>query len=200
MNYVIEHLEPELDEWSTLEYLNIAKHVDNRLWLTHLDSHLIRNLPSSIEASEIKRTESNILELCQSNAIEFDKVLLLDPASQVELSPQDASQFKFLLFGGILGDDPPRDRTKELRKFGFQSRHLGPIQMTTDTAVLVAQQVLEHQKPLESLNFVDKPEIKLGKKESVQLPFRYLVNDDGAPTLPDGLLALIRKSNELSLN
>ena len=35
------------------------------------------------------------------------------------------------------GDDPPRDRTSELRKKGFQGRRLGPKQMTTDTAVRV---------------------------------------------------------------
>lgn len=33
------------------------------------------------------------------------------------------------------GDDPPRDRTKELRVLGFPSRRLGPVQMTTDTAL-----------------------------------------------------------------
>lgn len=33
------------------------------------------------------------------------------------------------------------DRTKELRKLGFAGRHLGPIQMSTDTAVNVARRV-----------------------------------------------------------
>ena len=40
------------------------------------------------------------------------------------------------------GDDPPRDRTSELRALGFPSRHLGPIQMTTDTALGVAKRVV----------------------------------------------------------
>lgn len=35
----------------------------------------------------------------------------------------------------VTGDDPPRDRTKELRVLGFPSRRLGPVQMTTDTAL-----------------------------------------------------------------
>jgi hypothetical protein len=42
-------------------------------------------------------------------------------------------------FGGILGDDPPRDRTGILRKDGYPSRHLGPVQMTTDTALGVTK-------------------------------------------------------------
>lgn len=43
------------------------------------------------------------------------------------------------------GDDPPRDRTGELRALGFPTRHLGPIQMTTDTALGVTKLVV-HDK------------------------------------------------------
>ena len=42
----------------------------------------------------------------------------------------------------LLGDDPPRDRTAELRVLGFPGRHLGPIQMTTDTALGVTKLVV----------------------------------------------------------
>jgi len=41
------------------------------------------------------------------------------------------------------GDDPPRDRTGELRKLGFEGRHLKEVQMTTDTAVGVSKRVVE---------------------------------------------------------
>ena len=43
----------------------------------------------------------------------------------------------------LTGDDPPRDRTSELRVLGFPSRHLGPIQITTDTALGVTNLVVE---------------------------------------------------------
>lgn len=43
------------------------------------------------------------------------------------------------------GDDPPRDRTAELRVMGFPARHLGPTQMTTDTALGVTKRVV-HDK------------------------------------------------------
>ena len=43
----------------------------------------------------------------------------------------------------MLGDDPPRDRTSELRVLGFPHRHLGSIQMTTDTALGVTKLVVE---------------------------------------------------------
>ena len=45
----------------------------------------------------------------------------------------------------LIGDDPPRDRTSELRKKGFTGRRLGPKQMTTDTAVRVTRIVVLEQ-------------------------------------------------------
>ena len=35
------------------------------------------------------------------------------------------------------------DRTSELRKKGYQGRRLGPVQMTTDTAVRVTRIVVQ---------------------------------------------------------
>ena len=37
------------------------------------------------------------------------------------------------------------DRTSELRKKGFAGRRLGPIQMTTDTAVRVTRMVIQQK-------------------------------------------------------
>ena len=37
------------------------------------------------------------------------------------------------------------DRTSELRKRGFQGRRLGPVQMTTDTAVRVTRLIVQDQ-------------------------------------------------------
>ena len=45
--------------------------------------------------------------------------------------------------GNTVGDDPPRDRTAELRKLGFPTRHLGSVQMTTDTALGVTKKVVD---------------------------------------------------------
>ena len=52
----------------------------------------------------------------------------------------------------LQGDDPPRDRTSELRKLGFPTRHLGPVQMTTDTALGVTKKVI-HDKGMHSVTF-----------------------------------------------
>ncbi|KAG0005584.1 hypothetical protein BGZ65_010741 [Modicella reniformis] len=113
--------------------------------------------------------------LTMGDRIPHNKVCLLDPASPTVLCPEDGDQFDFYLFGGILGDDPPRDRTSELRKLGFVTRHLGPVQMTTDTAVNVTRIVVEERVPLDQIPFIDHPEIKLRKGETVTMPFRYIV-------------------------
>jgi ribosome biogenesis SPOUT family RNA methylase Rps3 len=77
--------------------------------------------------------------------IPLERVCLLDPRAEAEIAPEDADKFDVFLYGGILGDDPPRDRTGELRRLGFPARHLGPVQMTTDTAVGVTKIVVEDQ-------------------------------------------------------
>jgi len=54
----------------------------------------------------------------------------------------------------FVGDDPPRDRTSELRVLGFPSRHLGPVQMTTDTALGVTKLVVQDKIPLDEIPFI----------------------------------------------
>ena len=73
-----------------------------------------------------------------------------------------------------VGDDPPRDRTGELRKLGFPTRHLGPVQMTTDTALGVTKKVVQDKMRLSDIPYVDFPTIRFNAKESVEMPFRKL--------------------------
>ncbi len=53
-----------------------------------------------------------------------------------------------------VGDDPPRDRTSELRALGFPTRHLGPMQMTTDTALGVTNIVVQDRSAYSSGSIV----------------------------------------------
>jgi ribosome biogenesis SPOUT family RNA methylase Rps3 len=89
----------------------------------------------------------NITKLLSANnpPIPVSKVCLLDPKAPKILAPEDGEpgKFEYFLFGGILGDDPPLDRTGALRALGFEGRHLGPVQMTTDTALAVTKRVVE---------------------------------------------------------
>ena len=56
--------------------------------------------------------------------------------------------------GLLQGDDPPRDRTSELRAHGFPTRHLGPVQMTTDTALGVTKLVVADRVPLNEIPYI----------------------------------------------
>ncbi|KAF2461496.1 SAM-dependent RNA methyltransferase [Lineolata rhizophorae] len=193
--YVVEHLDPELGEWSTLEYKAIARESYEsgaRFILSSVPEEL--ELPDDLKSAEGLSVERTSVEVLYEG--KKDKVCLLDPQAPKELSPTDGDMFDVFLFGGILGDDPPRDRTSELRKKGFEGRRLGPVQMTTDTAVRVTRLVVQDKNPLEGIPYVDYPEIKVNRHESVEMPFRYVQGDDKAPVMPTEMAELIKRDSE----
>lgn len=57
-------------------------------------------------------------------------------------------QLRPLIIPWTAGDDPPRDRTSELRELGYPTRNLGSVQMTTDTAVGVTKAVVGDKSAL----------------------------------------------------
>ncbi|PNS19517.1 Protein arginine N-methyltransferase SFM1 [Sphaceloma murrayae] len=182
-SFVVEHLDPELEEWSSLEYTAIARESETAGCLFYLSSVSPKlKVPSSLQNSEATRVEQRSVEEIFASA--KDRVCLLDPAAKTELSPADGKDFDTFLFGGILGDDPPRDRTSELRKKGYVGRRLGPVQMTTDTAVRVTRIVILDQVPLGDIKYLDHPEIKVDEHESTEMPFRYVDDGSGQPILP----------------
>ncbi|KAL8889724.1 MAG: hypothetical protein Q9215_003021 [Flavoplaca cf. flavocitrina] len=192
--YVVEHLDPECGPWSMLEYITIAKESTDAGAKFYLSSAPIDlDIPDSVKAvrgfSIEHRSVEDVYHDCKN------RVCLLDPAAKEELKPADAHDFDVFVFGGILGDDPPRDRTSELRKKGFTGRRLGPIQMTTDTAVRVTRMVIQGQA-LDAIPYLDYPEIRIDEHESTEMPFRYVTAADGKPAMPEGMIDLIRKDSE----
>ncbi|KAF1987875.1 DUF431-domain-containing protein [Aulographum hederae CBS 113979] len=195
--FIVEHLDPELEEWSSLEYAAIASESQSAgvsFFLSSVPPAL--KLPENLAGVQGLQIEHRGVE-----EIYHDKkasVCLLDPAAKEELSPEDGDRFDVFLFGGILGDDPPRDRTSELRKKGFEGRRLGPVQMTTDTAVRVTRMIVQGRKPvpLDKIPFVDNPEFKVDDHESTEMPFRYVTDGKGNPVMPAGMLDLIKKDSE----
>lgn len=100
--YIVEHLDPEIGPWSTLEYAAIAAECSQsnaRFCLSSVPKTLelppqLRNLPdTSVENRSVE-------EVYQEDK---QRVCLLDPAAEQELSPSDAESFHVFLFGGILG-------------------------------------------------------------------------------------------------
>jgi len=142
--YVVEHLDEELGSWSELEYITISKESHNAeaaFCLSSIPPSL--QIPAKLKEMPGFTADTRSVELLY--ATNKSRVCLLDPAAAQELSIEDGEKFDVFLFGGILGDDPPRDRTSELRKKGFDGRRLGPKQMTTDTAVRVTRLVVQNK-------------------------------------------------------
>ncbi|PGH05609.1 hypothetical protein AJ80_08301 [Polytolypa hystricis UAMH7299] len=196
--YVVEHLDPELGPWSTLEYACIAREskvAGARFLLTSVPTSL--ELPKELASLPGFEVEHSSVE--EVFADRTSKICLLDPSAVVELSPADGDEFEIFLFGGILGDDPPRDRTSELRKKGYACRRLGPKQMTTDTAVRVTRIVTHDKVPLDDIPYVDYPELKLNEHESTEMPFRYVKGEDGKPIMPEGMIDLIKQDSDKGL-
>jgi ribosome biogenesis SPOUT family RNA methylase Rps3 len=182
--YIVEHLDPELGPWSELEYQAIAEETDfngGQFCLSSLPPAF--KVPTALQAvpgfiAEMRGVEDLYM------GEDRKRVCLLDPSAEHDLTPEDAQRFDVFLFGGILGDDPPRDRTKELRKKGYVGRRLGPMQMTTDTAVRVTRMVVEDKIPLNRISYLDQPNLKFNEHESTQMPFRYVRGPSGRPIMP----------------
>ncbi|EME44634.1 hypothetical protein DOTSEDRAFT_88720 [Dothistroma septosporum NZE10] len=199
--FIVEHLDPELEDWQALEYdciSNEATDAGSVFLLSGLSSDF--SSLGKLHVPATSKTQQSV-ESIYATPIERQRVCLLDPKAEKDLSPDDGELFDAFLFGGILGDDPPRDRTGDLRKLGFPGRRLGPEQMTTDTAVRTTRIVVQESKKLEEIEYVDRPDFdvpsrpkadgKAGPTETVSMPFKYVKGTDGQPILPEGMLALL---------
>ncbi|GHJ86565.1 hypothetical protein NliqN6_2967 [Naganishia liquefaciens] len=214
--YVIEHMEDDdatttsVPPWVRLEYAQMLKNAgrQSKVLFTSLSAPSAAALPAQLaqavgdapDVAACQATTTPILDLLATagpdgSPVPISKVCLLDPRAPQVLSPADGAPgaFEFFLFGGILGDDPPRDRTGELRKLGFETRHLGSVQMTTDTALGVTKIIIDDKIPLDEISYVDHPTIRFNDKESVEMPFRYVKGPDGEPILPAGMRELLQQ-------
>ncbi|CDO72108.1 hypothetical protein BN946_scf184962.g51 [Trametes cinnabarina] len=217
-SYVIEHMEEDeetpksIPKWVELEYMHMRTLAGPgaTVHFTHLSPGSCNTLSALFSQdgdsskAEAYAHQNSVLQIMEEKGVPLEKVCLLDPKAEKELSPEDGDgRFEWFLFGGILGDDPPRDRTGELRVLGFPGRRLGPVQMTTDTALGVTKIVVQDKKRLSEIPFLvrmlnylrtglfltplqDHPTIVFNAKESVEMPFRY-ISDGKEPILPPGM-------------
>ena len=57
----------------------------------------------------------------------LDNICFMDMRAEEKLKPTEAQKFKFVVFGGILGDHPPQDRAKDFRERFTHIRQLGTV-------------------------------------------------------------------------
>ena len=184
MKYIIEHMDPELWEWSRIEYQHAADAVGKY-------NFMVTNLKAGDE-KKLPRLD------CRQDTIDslgLKKVCVLDPTAENILSPSDASKFDHLVFGGILGNYPPEERTKDLIVAGADRRQLGPDQFSTDNAVMVAKQIIDGT-PLEHLSFTQDLVIAVEEGEDsgeeIILPFKYILIE-GKPFISPKIIAYVKK-------
>lgn len=183
MLIVIEHLEPVLSRWLLIEYRHAYEIAGERL--------LIANVCGE-DAKTLARTVG-VKTTCKSVADLYEVAVVLDPSAEVLLSPDDKELSDVFIVGGILGDHPPRGRTRELitkRMKGPVPRSLGEGQYSIDGAVYVTYKVIFEGIPLKDIPYVDGLRVvsRRGLMEhEIYLPYRYpLVN--GKPLVhPDHL-------------
>ncbi len=185
--YIIEHLEPRVWKWCLIEYKHISKLVGkDHLWFTNVKrgSRELERYGTVIKKS--------VKELNLHNAC------ILDPDAQKTLTKKEATMFDYFIFGGILGNYPPKKRTKkELTPFlpNVEARNLGKKQFSTDNAVLVTKLISEGT-PLEKIPMRYKIEIHTGKHESVILPYQYVLLH-GKPFMSEELIIYLKKKKGL---
>jgi ribosome biogenesis SPOUT family RNA methylase Rps3 len=206
--YIIDHQEGALSEWCKAEYSQIIEFLKtspNKAIITNTDTfidefdkcspNLIKELELDIESNPHKMeligqqfksllaaegTTDDTYVKVDGKKIPLTRLCLLDMKAESELTHSDADEFDIFLFGGILGDHPSKDRTSYLRVEGYKSRHLGEMQMTTDTALLCTKLVIENKLKLSEIPCVDEPEFfkdDTNKQESVCMEgFRYITD------------------------
>jgi len=182
--YIIEHLEQKLWPWCVIEYKHISKIAGkNNLWFTNIKKRDIKRLIKYGKA--FTKSIKNI---------KIENSCILDPCAKNILTYKDAKKTKYFIFGGILGDYPPRKRTKSELSILFKNtekRNIGKDQLSTDNAVYVVKQISKGKK-LRDIKFQDEVEIKVNNIESTILPFKYpLIN--GKPNISHELVRYLRR-------
>ncbi|OBA16632.1 uncharacterized protein OGAPODRAFT_16220, partial [Ogataea polymorpha] len=110
MKYIIEHMEQGFTEWVILEYCQIIRDIgkDNLILTSLPDGTSDQDIPQPLRELGLVWTTKEVNEYVDSFG---SRLCLLDPRAEIDLQPTDKESFDFFIFGGILGDHPPRDRT-----------------------------------------------------------------------------------------
>lgn len=186
MLFVIEHLEPKLSEWLHIEYSHAARIVGRkRLFLTNVKRR--GEFRKLVKIARVER--KRVCELFKQR-----ELIVLDPRARKKLSPNDMCGRGVIVIGGILGEDPPLGRTRELLTRTFpraSARNLGKEQLAIDGATYVAKQVSEG-KLLEKVPVQHGLEIQISEVQSTFLPYTFpLVK--GKPLISRELIAYLQR-------
>lgn len=182
---VIENLEPELSEWLYLEYSAAS-----RYW----GGATFTSVPPGM--GEKLRTLGEVHTQSFRGLFREEEVIILDPRAEKPLTQEDFRKARAIVVGGILGYEKPRGRTAEhiTRELNHRARHLGKVQLSIDTAALVARLIYLGER-LEDIEVTREVEVHLSENERVLLPYGYVVYE-GKLMLTPGLVEYLAKVGE----
>ncbi|MBU0756943.1 MAG: hypothetical protein KKF44_02670 [Nanoarchaeota archaeon] len=177
---IIEHLDTRLWKWSYIEYKHISDFAGK-------ENVIFTNIKGPKTTEKLSRLGEVHQESIKN--LKFNNACVLDPSAEKTLSPKD--NYDYLILGGILGDHPPQERTKEMltKRLELPSRNLGTRQFSTNTAAYVALKICRGT-PIEKIEFEDELVVKVSDSEEIILPFPY-VKEKGKLVIPEGYLALV---------
>ncbi|MBS3152182.1 hypothetical protein J4230_02110 [Candidatus Woesearchaeota archaeon] len=192
MKFVIEHLTEKLYDWCLIEYRHISRIVGKK-------NLIFTNVKNPADIKKLK----NLGEVKRESALKLNlkNACLLDPKAKDTLKVNEAKNFDYFIFGGILGDFPEQGRTNKYLTSKLRSvevRNLTEKQMSTDTAVLVTK-IISKGTGLNDIKFIDNPSIVLKKgrlQEEANLPYRY-VSENGKPIISKELLMYLKNKKDL---
>ncbi len=185
--YIIEHLESRVWRWCIIEYKHISKIVGkNHLWFTNIKR-------GSKELEKYGKVFRNSV-----SKMNLHNACVLDPEAKAFLTPKNSSPISYFIFGGILGDHPPKKRTKiELtsKLNNPKAFNIGKKQFSTDNAVFVVHEIASGKNFSDS-KFKDGIEVSLNNIETVDFPFRYVIAN-GKPLISSELITYLKRKQNL---
>lgn len=181
---VIEHCEETLSPWLLLEYRHVSLiYGKDYVWYTNIPSRYKRIL-SKYGTVE----EKSVVDIIVEGEINPEKVIILDPLAEHELTYEALASAEYVVIGGILGDYPPRGRTREYITSkvpgNVRSYNIGKGQYSIDGSAYYINYLYNHGS-LDGFRYIDGVELKY-ENTLIYLPFRYPVVN-GKPLFADGL-------------
>ncbi len=187
---VIDNMEVKASRWIVEEYVEsyqTAKSSGVNLYISGL-------LIPELEAMLVRRGVEIIWDsrsLCNR-----PDSILLDLWAERTLDPLETLGARCFIIGGIMGDYPPRGRTRLLYdKYPYAARrNIGSLQFSVDGTVKMLIKILKGMKVSEiEVAYPVTLEIK-GPMGSivVELPYAYPV-EEGRPMVPKGIVRLLER-------
>ncbi len=200
---VVEHLEPCISPWMLSEYeflVEVLNDVATVVFTNVRRKGDVDLLKSRVCSSNCLVKQESITSLVREGV--FSKVIVLDPQAPRELTLNDLRTYEVVVIGGIMGDYPPRGRTKELitSRLSYKAvpRNLGREQLTIAGTAYVLKRMLLGDE-LSSIKMVKGVKFRvelLGSELEIELPYVFPLDENGEVIIPSNYEDVVVRSTQ----